>query len=198
MTAHTLRQDERQRGATVIEYAFLVFLVLVPLTMVVDRIQDGQRDQLISSGDRVGTPEEENSLAPYVSSYTGGSGSSGSSGGTIVAAVTLTGTPSTQGGQKWRAVVEAQVVDGGGAPILDAVVTGNWLVIYTDGRTPTTEAAQCNADSAGNCTLSLWNLRRVPSPDSVESVVFTIDNIEGADVVPAPGAIGTSISVVAP
>ncbi len=188
--------NDRQRGATAIEYAMVVMLVVTPLTFLVDSIQDGQRDHLIEQGDRVGTPEEEDSLAPYVVSYSGGSGTNGSSGGAISASISLTGTTATQG-QKWTAVVEARVVDGAGGPILDASVSGTWLLIYNDGRT-STQSAQCNADSTGACSISLWNLRRVPHNNAIDSVVFTVDNIEAADVTPAPGAVGSSISVDAP
>lgn len=187
----------RQRGAGLIEYAFVVALVVVPLTTVIGDVQSAEKDHLESSAVRVGTPVEVASVVrPSSNSYTA-AGTNTTVATSNQASITMTGTASTQSGQKWTSVVIVKVVDAGGAPILDAEITGTWQRVYANG-TVINETAHCSSNSAGDCTLSLWNLRRRPHTQAIDETIFTVTALTAANTTPASGVIGSAISVLSP
>ncbi|MFT7598279.1 MAG: Flp pilus assembly pilin Flp [Acidimicrobiales bacterium] len=187
----------RERGATVVEYAFLTGLLMVALTAVVGQIEESEAEALNDAGGRVGIPEEYSSYSGRGGSVLPPGGGGGAAGGSIEASVALSATVSQQGSQKWTTVVDVAITDVSGNPILDGEITGTWIKTYIDGSTQV-ESGQCTSNSSGTCTLSLWNLHRVPHSSAVVSVQFTVDALTAADVTPAAGAIGSFISVVAP
>ncbi len=188
---------KRQRGATVIEYAFVVALVVVPLTSVVDNFQAAEKDHLESSAQRVGSPEEFASVVQPTGNGNAASGTNTTVASSTEASIAMTGTASTQGSQKWTSVVVIRVVDSASNPILDAEITGTWQRVHADG-TITSETAHCSSNSAGDCTLSLWNLRKRPHSQAIDETVFTVTALTAANTTPASGVVGSAISVLSP
>ncbi len=188
---------KRQRGAAIIEYAFVVALIVVPITAVIDDVQAAEKDHLESSAQRVGTPEEFASVVQPSGNGNAASGTNTTVATSLQASIAMTGTASTQGSQKWTSVVVIRVVDGSGNPILDAEITGTWQRVYADG-TVTSETAHCSSNSAGDCTLSLWNLRKRPHSQAVDETVFTVTALTATDTTPASGVLGSAISVLSP
>ncbi|MEZ5340985.1 MAG: hypothetical protein R2706_05930 [Acidimicrobiales bacterium] len=192
-----MSQRRRQRGATLIEYAFLVALLVIPLSRVVGGLQDAEKGRLETSSQRVGMPEEFASNTPTGGNGTAGSGSDTTTNSTAEVTISVTGNSSAQGSKKWTAVVEIEVTSTDGAPILDAELTGTWQRVYADGTT-TVEEAHCSADSSGVCTLSLWNLRAAPHESAVDQVIFTVTALTATDATLASGVLGSAITVLHP
>lgn len=184
----------RQRGAAVIEYAFLIVLAVVPLSSLVGNLQDAEKDRLTTSSQRVGMPEEFASNVPPSGNATPASGTDTSTTSIAEASITMSGTSSSQGSKKWTATIGVEIVDANGDPILDAEITGTWQRVYVDG-TVTTEVAHCSADSSGECTLSLWNLRTSPHVSAVDQVIFIVTGLVATDTSPASGVIGSTVAV---
>jgi Flp pilus assembly pilin Flp len=187
-------RTKRQRGATVIEYAFLIVLLVVPLVEVTDAMQDQQGETILENGTRAGTPAEYSSgVAPSTPPPTFDDGDAGSGDTGIETSATLSISGTKKGKKKWTAAVVIAATDASG-PVSGGVFEGTWDVFDLDGTLNRTIVASCTIDTGGNCTLSLANLD-LDTPEIDHSVAFTITDLTSDDLVAADGVVGSSISI---
>lgn len=182
-----------ERGATAIEYAFLVALMAVPLVEVVEIVRDEQGEVIAENGARAGVPDEYSSgvdPAGQPPVFVNGSSGSGTTGIETSAALSISGK---RKGQKWTATVVISATDVNG-PVSGGVFEGTWEVFDLDGTLNRTLTATCTIDTKGDCTLSLADLN-FGTADKDHAVTFTITDLVSDDLVPAAGVVGSTISV---
>jgi hypothetical protein len=182
------------RGATAIEYAFLVALFTIPLVEVVEIVQDEQGEHIAESGNRAGTPAEYSSGVPPVPPPTtldDGSNGSGNTNIETFASLTISGK---RQGPKWTATAEIAASDVNGS-VSGGVFEGTWEIYDLDGTLDRTVAASCTIDTKGDCTLSLASLN-FGTADKDHSATFIITGLVSEDLVPAAGVIGSTITIV--
>jgi hypothetical protein len=100
----------------------------------------------------------------------------------------LTGAGVKAGGPNWQAVVTIKVVDGSGAPVTGAVVSGAWTA-------GTTGSAACTTAGNGTCTVTS------PKANSknVGSITYTVNGITHASLTYTAGAnVASSVMVNKP
>lgn len=186
-------RSNRQRGATVIEYAFLIVLLVVPLVEVTEAMQDEQGETIAENGARSGIPDEYSSGVDPVGAppvFDDGDGGSGETGIETSAAMSIT---RQKQGNKWTAVAVIAASDVNG-PVSGGVFEGRWDIFDFDGTLDRTVSASCTIDTKGDCTLSLANLN-FGTAEVDYSITFTITDLVSDDLVPAADVIGSSISV---
>lgn len=181
------------RGATAIEYAFLVALFTVPLVEVVEIVQDQQGEQITESGNRAGTPAEYSSGVPPVPPPTTLDDGSNGSGDTNIETFAALTTRGMREGAKWTAVAEIAATDANGS-VSGGVFEGTWEIYDLAGTLDRTVAASCTIDTKGDCTVSLASLN-FSTADKDHSATFTITKLDSEDLVPAAGVIGSSVTI---
>lgn len=183
----------KERGATVIEYAFLIVLLVVPLVEVSEAVQDRQSQTISENGARAGTPDEYSSGvdptgAPPV--FDDGDPGSGATGIETFATLSISGKKT---GNKWTAVTVIAASDVNG-PVSGGVFEGTWDVFDLDGTLDRSITATCTIDTNGNCALSLAKLD-FGTAEVDHTATFTITGMVSDDLEPADGVVGSSISI---
>ena len=172
--------DQRERGATLVEYALGLALMALALVAGVQAFQDAESDQLQDRGDRIGMPdldESPHSTTPTTSN--GGSpGPSDPPPGTVSVSLGpgTTSDPSVgeaDGNNKWKAVVTFHAVDGGGASLEGVTITGSWSPAGSQSE------SSCTTDSSGMCEVIRWNMS-TSGGNAVDSAQFVITSVTGS------------------
>lgn len=178
MLRKRLRSDA---GATLVEYALLVALILVVSIGAISALEDRADERAGSTAGRIGAPGD--------AAYYGGGTTGGSTGGSTtgppppppstVTVSSITSTPPpTNDGSKWVASATITVVDGA-TPLVGVIVTGSWTIEGPGGGSPTT--ATCPTGITGACAVQFNSIQ-----DSKEQVRFTVTKLtkDGVDTVP--------------
>lgn len=188
-----MMRRRQQRGATLIEYALLITLLVVPLVEVSGRVRDSQGDTITENGNRAGIPDEysggvdPSSAGPVFDSGDQGTGSTGIE---TFAALSASGKKK---GNKWTAVVAIDASDASGS-VSGGVFDGTWEVFDLDGTLNRTFSSTCTIDTKGTCTLSLAQLN-FGTAEVDHTATFTITGLTSEDLVPGPGVVGSTISI---
>jgi Flp pilus assembly pilin Flp len=189
-----MRQPRHQdRGATLVEYAMVVSLVVVVLIGGITKITDSGDEKLEASGERVGTSEDNSYYAgtSSTSSTTPASSTTTTSlpGQQIQPSnITATPPPSSSSGNRWvaNATVTVTLTTSPFTGIAGLVVTGRW----TDGSGPDEEQT-CTTSASGTCIVQFTDIQ-----DIRPSATFTIDSISGPGFFWTAGGAGDVTSLV--
>ncbi|MFP5255709.1 MAG: Flp family type IVb pilin [Acidimicrobiia bacterium] len=180
-----LRNDDR--GATLVEYALLVALILVVSIGAIQRVQDDSGDKLVADEERVGTAEDN---AFYAS---GSTTTTAPVGTTTTTAPTTAMQPSSlvaspapnNSGNKWIAHVTVTITDSSGNPVTGAEVQGSW----TDPNPAV--ATQCTTTApSGTCSMQRTDLN-----DNKPTAQFTITGVTAPGYSWTVGTGSTTVSV---
>ena len=87
---------------------------------------------------------------------------------------------------RWDAVVEILIVDAGGSPVSNALVSGDW----SNGANG---SDSCTTLSSGICSITKSNLK-----GNVSSVTFTVTSVSGAFTHESASDVGTAINLFQP
>ncbi len=180
MTDIKLRRD---RGATLVEYALLVGLLVVVSLGVIQNLEDKGGSKVASRSDGIGQPTEANDLSgPGTTSPTTPPTTAPPPSPVTVHVGTLAGATSTSGGD-WSATVTITVLDADGNPAQSVSVTGSWTI--PGGGTT------CTTDANGECAITSVSMKRNGN-GSVPSIEFAIVNLGGAQVTYDPDSNSAS------
>jgi Flp pilus assembly pilin Flp len=189
------RRSRRLRGdtgATVVEYAMGLALVLVVSLASLEYLEDSASDEFDGRADRAGAPDLSEGSADG-GTTDGGTGSGGTDGPPPVTQEVAFGgfeNVRSTGNNPWRANLSVQVDDTSGNGLSGVTVSGTWS--YLDGSTPVTVEAVCNqTNGSGSCQFQLSDI-----PPGVQEVTFTMDDISGG-VPPVVYSGGPQTQVVA-
>ena len=180
-----------QRGASAIEVALMMSLIVVPLVTGVQMVQNRGGSRLDQNGDRIGTPTE--SYGGVTATTVVAPGPSTTAPPTTVlstvSSAVMTGNAVAQNSQRWTATVVIELRDSGGQPLAGLNITGVWQA-----QSHASQATTCTTDGNGRCTVTQWGLRRDGS-SAAPSTTFTLSTVTGTDLTIGPGVTGTSITV---
>lgn len=189
------RRSPADRGATLVEYAMLVALVVVVSLGAITSLQTSGRGELTAGGSRVGS-------APDGAYYPGGSTSTTTPSGTTsttaapvsVQPSSLTATPaSTDDGSKWiaNATVTITATSSPFGGVAGVIVTGTWTL--PGGGSSSTTSCTTTAP-AGTCAV-----QRTDINDNRPTAVFTITSVTSPTATWTPGAgDATTVTVDCP
>jgi len=183
------RPDER--GATLVEYAMLVALVVVLLLGVLQALADDSGDELEARADRSGAPDlSATGAGPPPTGGGGGPTNPGTDPTTPAINVKITGptgcwkddTKNKEWAASFMVVVLDQATD---LPVDQALVSARLRRINVDGET-VIEVVEPNPQETlpdGTAHFALVGLRTEtgPDPDRTGSVVFELTGITGVD-----------------
>jgi Flp pilus assembly pilin Flp len=190
MTARVLSKLQRRRGdrgATLVEYAMIMALVVVVSIGAIQMVQESGEERLDSTDVRVNADD-----GAY---YAGGGSPPTSSGATTTAPPgpvevhldtnpTITVADAT--GNRWQVTITFTLLDSSGDGVIGATMNGSW----TDGGNGSTPVGSCTTSTgAGQCTVQYTKIR-----DAVQDVSFTLSTITGGTFtwvpeVPGEGSI---------
>ena len=179
------------RGATLVEYAMAIALIVVVSIGVVSRLQSESEEKLGNDAGRVGSVEDNAFYASGATTTTVGSGTTTTTAGTTaVHPSQLTATPpSSNDGNKWIGSVTVKIEDGAGNAVGGVLVTGNW----TD-PSPTTTTSCTTTAPSGTCSM-----QRTDIQDSKPTATFGITAISGTGFTWTPsGTDATTVIVNCP
>ncbi len=167
-----MRRIRNSRGATVVEYALGVALILVVCLVGIRAAERSSGSKLSSAGAIGGNPDAAQGLggAPSTTATT----SPGSTTTTVPGTKTVhlsgavPGTTVTH--PKWNATITFTVLDSNGQPVAGVVIAGSWS---QGGQDP-----GCTTNSSGQCFVDDTGLQQSRTTD-----VFTISGM-------SPGANG--------
>lgn len=186
-----LRRARADHGATMVEYALILALVVVVSLGAISRTQTRSSSELSSGAGRVGSSADNSYYAGVVTTTTSPSGTTTTTAApTAVHPASLTATPaSTNDGNKWIGKATVTVRDSSNQPVAGVLVQGDW----TDP----------NPSVPGECTTTAPNgtcqLQRTDINDSKATTTFTIFAVSGTGVLWTPGAgDATSVTVSCP
>jgi Flp pilus assembly pilin Flp len=170
-----LRRWRGDRGATAVEYAMGLALVLVVSIASIQYLEDSASEEFDGRADRAGAPDLTEGLSDG-----GGTGGGTGTGGTdgpppVTQQATFGGFTNVRstGNNPWRANLSVDVLDSSGDGLSGVTVSGTWT--YLDGSTPVSVEAVCNqTNGSGSCQFQLSQI-----PPGVQSVTFTMDDISG-------------------
>jgi hypothetical protein len=182
----------QEKGATLVEYALLIALVVVVCIGVIEVLTDNSDEKVDTRSGEIGVPSEENALPGATDGSGGGTSTDGSDGGGSVSAVAHVGglsaaTSTSSNGNKWSATVTVTIVDASGEPVTGATVTGDWSA--GNGGT------SCVTGASGTCPISSADFN-AGGGNPVESVTFSVTNVSGSSVASYDSAANTSSSIV--
>jgi Flp pilus assembly pilin Flp len=170
------------RGATIVEYAMLVALIIVVSIGAITKIQDRGEQRLSASDDRI-TPVAD---GQYYSS--GGSPSSippSSSSSIPPTPVHLASSPTivvqNDGSSKWTVTVTFKLLDGSNNGVIGARLDAG----FSDGSGPATAVNCSTTTSSGLCTVQFVNINDNKSP-----VTLAVTGISGGSFSWSPQAGG--------
>ena len=185
------RSDDR--GATLVEYALIVSLVVIAATGAISALESSSSDELNNRTPIVGTPAEQNSLNFGSPSTTLGGATTTTvappPGAVVVHVSGITGSAQTSTAGNWVATARITVVDDLGAPVAGISVTGAWA--------PTTGSAttSCTTDDSGQCNVTQSGMKR-SGAGSIPEVVFTVVLLGGGEATYDPAANNTTLVVI--
>ena len=180
----------RQRGATALEMAFLMFLIVVPLVYAVDGVTNRGGSRLDEDGERIGQPVEGYGLpSPSTTVVVASSSTSAPPSGLVVASAGFTSQATLQDNNKWTANLVITLTDSSGVPIAGATVSGQWST-FTGAKQDTS----CITDGDGRCTVTQWGLK-ASGTDIVTDTTYTLLDATGDGVSIDPAVVGTSVTV---
>lgn len=186
MAARTTRHE---RGATMVEYALLVSLLVVVSLGVIQSLEDKGESKVASRSDGIGQPTESNELSgPGTTSPTTPPTSTPPPTPLTVHIGTLAGTAS-QSGNDWSATVTITVLDADGNPAQGVTVTGAWSL-------PGGGTTCSPTDATGECSITSASFQRKPDAGSVPSVTFTIVALSGANITYDPSADSSAMVTI--
>lgn len=185
------------RGATVVEYALLLALLLVVSLGAIRTLQSRSSSKLDDgAGDRGRPAEQLNLPASSGTIIGGGTGSTVGSGAATVEVFDVVGAADNDPGSDWAAVVTIRVKNVSTPDLWAGVtVTGTWR--YTQGSTPKTQSGVCTTDNTGQCSVSIANLKKNGAQE-IASVTFdtiVLSGPAGSGIVhqpPSPDPVSTS------
>ncbi|MGQ0830346.1 MAG: Flp family type IVb pilin [Microthrixaceae bacterium] len=185
-----MKERDAERGATVVEYAMAVALVLVVSIGAISRLQTSSKSELASDGTRVGSAGD-NAYYPGASttSTTTATTTTTTTPSVAVHPSSLTATPAaSNNGSKWIANATVTVVNSAGVPVPGALVQGTW-----SSPTPSVTSS-CTTTASGTCTL-----QRTDINDSKPTAQFDITAITGTGLSWTPsGGDATTVTVSCP
>lgn len=179
---HKATRDDR--GATMVEYALAVALVVVGTIGGISKIVDSGDDVLGSSGNRVGSADDTSYYAgaTTTSSTTPSSTTSTTAlPGTAVQPSSITATPPpSNAGNKWiaNATVAVTMSSSPFSGVAGLLVEGEWTLVGGG----SVDAASCTTTASGTCTV-----QRTDIVDAKPVAVFTITAISGPGFYWTPG-----------
>lgn len=165
------RHSDADRGASLVEYALAVALILVVSMVAIKRLETNERSKLSSRASGIGTPNEDTRVR-------GGSGTGGGSGGspgggsasaTVSFPPTMDGSTAVESNSKWLATIAIQVLDDSGNPVAGATVSGDW------NPDTNSETATCITSSAGSCTVTISSINQ-----NVSGVSYKLTSVTGS------------------
>ena len=166
-----------ERGATLVEYALVVALVVVVLIGAITRISDSGDEKLEASGDRIGTPADNSYYAgtsSTASTTPASSTTTTSLPGQQVhpSSIAATPAPTSSSNSKWvaNATVKVTLTSSPFTGIAGLLVTGEWT---TEGGGPK-EVQTCTTTASGTCTVQFTDIN-----DSKPGATYTITSITG-------------------
>jgi Flp pilus assembly pilin Flp len=188
-TATDRAQDER--GATLVEYALLVALIVVVSIGLIQRIESDGGSKLAASDDRI-SAASDNAFYPGATGSTVPGSTTTTTSPTAVAvriASAPTITVANDGGNRWQATITFRLLDSAGNGVIGATLRGTW----TDGGGGSNPQTTCNTSTtAGLCTIQFTDIKDNPST----SVTFTPLEITGGSFTWVPSAPGEGTTVV--
>ena len=181
--------DRGDRGATLVEYAMIIALVVVVCMAAISRLQASGEQRLAASDDRI-TPAADRQ-------YYAGGGVPPSPPPTPAPpppgaiAVHLASSPAVvveNEGNNWRVTVTFTLLDSSANGVIGASMHGTW----TDGGNGSTPSGTCSTStSAGQCTLQFTEIK-----DNVPTVTFTLTSITGGGFFWVPEEMGEGVLTV--
>ena len=165
------------RGATLVEYAMGIALVLVVSLVAINFAESASGDKLDAEAPDIGTPSEENYLPVGGSTTTPTTAPTSTlpPPGPVTAHVGGLTASQARSGADWAVTIEVVVVNAAGNP--QRGVTCNGAFTPTRGATTATDVS----DGQGICTLTQGDMPR-NGPGSVSEVTFTVTSLSGPDV----------------
>jgi hypothetical protein len=176
----------RDRGASLPEYALAIALVAVASIGAIQYLQDRGEQRLSSSDARIGTPADG-------ASYSGGGSGPGPTTPTTTAPADEPMTvgsvtadpPASNDGSKWIANATITVLDDQGDPLQGVLVSGAWTI-----GTGQPDSAQCTTGVTGVCSVQRSGIN-----DNRPTAQFTVStmSITGFTFTPTGGANETVV-----
>lgn len=187
---------ERERGATLVEYALLVALIVVVSLGAIQSLETKGKSKVDDGASDRGLPSEQLFLpSPSGSIIGGGSGSTVGSGAATVEVFDLVGSSADAGGTgppTWVASATVRVKNVATPDLWNGVtVAGTWT--YLEGSTPRTVVRSCVTANTGVCTITLTGLRK-EGGTRTDSATFGSITLSGTGIVhqpPSPDPIST-------
>ena len=162
----------RYRGASTVEYALVLALVVMTLPPAIGWLQDSSSAEFQSRATSAGAPDA-GAAPPTVSSTTVPpttlAATTTTTSPAIDATASLTATANGQG-NSWSATATATVVDQNGQPVADVLVTGAWDPALS-GETSCTTAAN------GQCSMTQAGMEARDNKPFVADVTFSITEV---------------------
>jgi Flp pilus assembly pilin Flp len=192
-----MRLRTEERGATTVEYALIIALVVVLCLGAIQALQTKGTAKVDEGAAERGRPTEQLFL-PSASGVIigGGSGSTVGSGAATVEVFDIQGTSAEGQGSTWVATVTVKVKNVATPELWSGVtVTGTWF--YLDSGTPKTASGTCPTDSTGLCTISLSGLKSNKT-DSAEFRSITLTGSGITQQAPIPDPVSTSGPIAKP
>lgn len=193
-----MRRARDERGATLVEYALLVALLVVVCMGAIGSLETKGKAKVDSGAIDRGRPSEQLFLpAAGGSIIGGGSGSTVGSGAATVEVFEVAGTsadanPATAP-PTWVASATVKVKNVATPDLWSGVtVTGTWT--YLVGSTVTTTVQSCITDSTGLCSITLTGLRKSGGSETASAEFRNIE-LSGTDILhqpPSPDPTSTS------
>ncbi|MGZ0230212.1 MAG: hypothetical protein ACKVKO_09695 [Acidimicrobiales bacterium] len=149
------------RGATAVEYALVVALVVAGLSITLGDLSHTSANAVQDRGDRIGNPQAYSNVVDP-GGVTGGVVETDleppAEGSNDVHLAAIVNPLSIAIGSKWSASVSVQVNSADDLPATAATVQGHWLIVNGDGQTDT-HLATCETDALGGCTVTIDALK---------------------------------------
>ncbi len=164
-------RSARERGATMVEYALIVGLILVVSITAISKVQTNGKSRLAASDSRISTGTDNqyyssSGTVPPVSSTTSTTSAS--------IAVHLGSSPTINvqnaQGNKWTVTVTFTLLDGSNNGVIGARLDGS----FSDGTGQPTAVNCTTSTSSGLCTVQFNGIN-----DNRTSVTFAASSISG-------------------
>jgi Flp pilus assembly pilin Flp len=177
-----LQRRRGDRGATLVEYAMIMALVVVVSIGAIQMVQESGEERLDSTDVRVNADD-----GAY---YAGGGSPPTTSGATTTTPgspidVHLASVPSmtlTNDGPRWQVTLTFTLLDSSGNGVIGATMNGTW----TDVGQGSQPVGTCTTStSAGQCTVQYTRIK-----DDANTVVYDVSSITGGSFQWAPAAPG--------
>ncbi len=167
-----LRYHRGDRGATMVEYALGIALLVVVCLGAIQRIQDRGTDRLEGSDERISLPSD-GQYYPGLATTTTVSGPTTTATGTTPAHLQSNPTIVVENTDQneWRITVTFKVVDSSNQGLIGATLTGNWSASGPH-SSPTGTCSTSTSD--GLCTIQYLGIR-----DNDNLVTFQVTSITG-------------------